>query len=611
MSDNPSPGADLTSLTTTLEEVAGRFVEGAQARYLAWFGAPAEYDSLRSSLAAASTSVTGLCFQIALVSGIVAGTFLLISRQANRNGAERSSWRRFSYRSAAAVAALVIGLLVAQLLAGPGLPLRTLRLWTALTVVACIMIFAVQAVVLAKVRAEFRDRPIHLTALVRDLTFALMWALGGLSVVSTLRMWSAGPGITDLIGTSLVTIPTLILLIRAVWRHRRTMAGSVGGNRPRGRWRAGFARIWPAIVIGILLFIAANAQIARTLGAALPGLAVLLSALMVVAIPHLDSIVWAWAERGLESRSTSTAAVAWRQTARLALVIVMVALLGTIWATPLAVGLSIDLRSVTRQAFGVALIALLAAFLWNLISTAIERISLVDSVPNPLLPRSRLGTLIPLLGAIGKSSVLVMAALSILVSIGVNVWPLITGLSVFGLAIGFGSQTLVKDIVSGLFFLIDDAFRAGEYIETTGAKGTVEKISVRSVRLRGARGSLATIPYGQMGKIENFSRDWAIDKMTFRVALDTDVDLVRQLLEKIGSDLMADPGFAPFFIEPFKSQGVVAIEDGTLLIGSKFKAKPGKQSEIQRAAVKGVHNAFRENGVRMVPKPLMDKAAGA
>ncbi len=113
----------------------------------------------------------------------------------------------------------------------------------------------------------------------------------------------------------------------------------------------------------------------------------------------------------------------------------------------------------------------------------------------------------PLLSGIGKSTILALAFLSILVSVGVNVWPLITGLSVFGLAIGFGSQTLVKDIVSGLFFLVDDAFRFGEYIETSGAKGTVEKISVRSVTLRNARGSVATVPYGQMGKIQNFSRD--------------------------------------------------------------------------------------------------------
>ena len=160
-------------------------------------------------------------------------------------------------------------------------------------------------------------------------------------------------------------------------------------------------------------------------------------------------------------------------------------------------------------------------------------------------PRSRLGTLVPLLSAVGKSSILALAVLSILVLVGVNVWPLITGLSVFGLAIGFGSQTLVKDVVSGLFFLIDDAFRFGEYIETSGAKGTVEKISVRSVSLRHQRGALATIPYGEIGKIQNFSRDWMIEKLTFRVAFDTDVEKVRKIFKKIGQDISADPELAP------------------------------------------------------------------
>jgi small-conductance mechanosensitive channel len=190
------------------------------------------------------------------------------------------------------------------------------------------------------------------------------------------------------------------------------------------------------------------------------------------------------------------------------------------------------------------------------------------------------------------------------------VWPLITGLSVFGLAIGFGSQTLVKDVVSGLFFLIDDAFRFGEYIETSGAKGTVEKISVRSVTLRNSRGSVSTVPYGQMGKIQNFSRDWVIEKLTFRVAFDTDVELVRKLFKKIGEEIAADPELAPDLIEPFKSQGIGDVEDGTLIIRTKFTAKPGKQSMIRRAALKAVHKAFRENGIHAVPKPLTGAAEG-
>jgi len=182
--------------------------------------------------------------------------------------------------------------------------------------------------------------------------------------------------------------------------------------------------------------------------------------------------------------------------------------------------------------------------------------------------------------------------------------PLITGLSIFGLAIGLGSQTLVKDVVAGLFFLVDDAFRQGEYIESSGAKGTVEKISLRSVSLRHPRGPVATIPYGQMGKIQNFSREWVIEKMLFRVALDTDVEVVRKLFKRLGQEIAADPELNDDLLEPFKSQGIAAIEDGTLVIRAKFKAKAGRQFQIRKAILVRVHAALQESGIRLVPKPL-------
>jgi small-conductance mechanosensitive channel len=292
-------------------------------------------------------------------------------------------------------------------------------------------------------------------------------------------------------------------------------------------------------------------------------------------------------------------------------------MVASLWATPLAAGLGVDLQQVSREAFEAALIVLAAAFLWNVVGAVSARALHLElratgadeQVPNA--PHSRLGTLVPLLSGVGKSSILALALLSILISVGVNVWPLITGLSVFGLAIGFGSQTLVKDVVSGLFFLIDDAFRFGEYIETSGAKGTVEKISVRSVSLRHQRGALATVPYGQIGKIQNFSRDWVIEKLTFRVAFDTDVEKVRKLFKQIGLDIAADPEISGDLLEPFKSQGIADVEDGTLVIRAKFKAKAGKQTMIRRAALTAVHRAFRENGIQAVSKPLTNNPAPA
>ena len=129
--------------------------------------------------------------------------------------------------------------------------------------------------------------------------------------------------------------------------------------------------------------------------------------------------------------------------------------------------------------------------------------------------------------------------------LGVNITPLIAGASVFGLAISFGSQTLVRDIVSGIFYLAEDAFRVGEYIDCGKAKGTVEGFTLRSIKLRHQNGQLHTIPFGQLGQITNFSRDWTTVKFNLRFARDTDVEKLRKTVKKIGLDMMEDPEIKP------------------------------------------------------------------
>jgi small-conductance mechanosensitive channel len=610
VSDETIAGVDVTAAISSLEHASDSFAAGLYARLFALTSVPAEFAALQASLAGASTSPILLSSQVILIVALVAGTLRLLAPQVKKRNAASGAWQRLFLCAAAAVAALAIGLIAAWLLAPAGLPLRTLRLWAVVTIVGYVVLFLMKAILMASRRPKFRDRSFHMQALARDLSMVIGWAITGIALVATLQLWGGGPSLKDLIRTGLVGIPATLLFAGAVWRHKRTMASAVAGLRPRSRWRGRLARFWPAIVIGFLAITFLSSQIALTLGAPLPGSAVVLTVLMLLLTPHLDAMIGNWAQRKLEANHISIPAAAGRQTARFTILIGTVALLGTLWATPLALGLGFELRSVAREAFGIALIALMAAFLWNVVGTMTERaLRVAHATPGgdhdePNAPRSRLGTIVPLISATGKSSILALALLSILVSFGVNVWPLITGLSVFGLAIGFGSQTLVKDVVSGLFFLIDDAFRFGEYIETSGAKGTVEKISIRSVSLRSSRGSIATVPYGQIGKIQNFSRDWVIEKLTFRVAFDTDVELVRKLFKKIGQDIAADPELAPDLMEPFKSKGIGEVEDGTLIIKAAFTAKPGKQSMIRRAVLMAVQNAFRDNGIHAVPKPM-------
>ena len=603
------PATDVTSLISGLEQIAERFVAGLQARLAAIGNAGADFDSLQAAVAAAGTSLFGLFLEVVITAALVAGVFLLLARRFGHRATSGRPWLRAIAVAAAIVLSLAVGLIASRILAEPGLPRQTLRLWTLAAVIGCLAIAVIRAMFFASRPAGALHRSAQIAALANDLSVPIGWGVLGLAVTATLRLWSAGPGLGDLVRTGLVAIPVFILLAVAVWRRRRQLAAVVAGPRPRSHFRSRLARSWPGIIIGFLILTLLATQAALTFGRPLPGLAVLVTLLVVFATPSLDAMINGWARRGLESPSTSIPAAAAQQTARFTVVAAMMALLGTLWVAPLAAGLGFDLWSVAREAVGVALIGLGAAFLWNVVGTVASRALLAEGSgghgdEEMGAPRSRLGTLVPLMSAVAKSGILALALLSVLVSIGVNVWPLITGLSIFGLAIGFGSQTLVKDIVSGLFFLIDDAFRFGEYIESSGAKGTVEKISVRSVSLRHPRGALTTVPYGDIGKIQNFSRGWAIEKLVFRVALDTDIEKVKKLFKKIGQDLAADPELAPDLLEPFKSQGIAEVEDGTLVIRGKFKAKAGRQFMIKRTALAAVHKAFRENGIQAVPKPI-------
>jgi moderate conductance mechanosensitive channel len=210
---------------------------------------------------------------------------------------------------------------------------------------------------------------------------------------------------------------------------------------------------------------------------------------------------------------------------------------------------------------------------------------------------SRLGTLMPLLRITVAIVIILIAVLIALEDFGVNITPLIAGASVFGLAISFGSQTLVRDIVSGIFYLSDDAFRVGEYIDCGKAKGTVEGFTIRSLKLRHQNGQIHTIPFGQLGQITNFSRDWTTVKFNLRFARNTDLEKLRKAAKKIGADMMEMPEFKEEIIEPFKMQGVADIADNAFLVRFKFTAKPGNPTLIQREAMKRMFAVFPDLGI--------------
>jgi small-conductance mechanosensitive channel len=195
-----------------------------------------------------------------------------------------------------------------------------------------------------------------------------------------------------------------------------------------------------------------------------------------------------------------------------------------------------------------------------------------------------------------------------------HTYSIITGLGVGGIAVGLGAQTLVRDVLSGIFFVVDDAFRLGEYIDTGETTGTVEKISIRSLQLRHHNGPLNTIPFGEIKHITNFSRDWIMMKLPFRVPFNTDIERLRKLIEKLGVELLEDPMIGHTFVEPLKSQGTFQIDDFGIVIRVKFATLPGEQFLARPVIYQRIQELFKEEGiefagreVKVKPSPEDDK----
>ena len=302
---------------------------------------------------------------------------------------------------------------------------------------------------------------------------------------------------------------------------------------------------------------------------------------------------------------------------RVVMVIIILTIFARLW--------DIDFRAISAQLMGplfanalfnISITILLTWALWGMISISIER-KLSEGKSGSEeegeseaggLGGSRVETVLPLIRASIKITLVVMAVLISLSSLGVNIGPLIAGAGVIGIAIGFGAQTLVRDIVSGFFYLLDDAFRIGEYVVVDQIRGAVEKISIRSFQLRHHNGPVHTVPYGEIRTLTNWSRDWAIMKFELRVPFETDINMVRKMIKQIGLDIADDPELGPTLLAPLKSQGVNRIDDSALIIRCKFTAIPGQQFMIRREAFTRIQRAFEEKGIQFAPRRVLVEA---
>jgi small-conductance mechanosensitive channel len=410
------------------------------------------------------------------------------------------------------------------------------------------------------------------------------------------------PVAIDIIG-AILGLLWLAILMEALWRR------PAAGSDEAGVEKAHETRHLSRVKLNVLLTLALLLLWGLRVAGAMPAFWLLAVA---IAWPLADSLTRRAVEHLLRPPGTAEivgvpalTTVFLERGLRAALIILALVVLAWGWGVDME-SLATRETMMTRIAHGAlsaVAIALIADFIWHVSKAAID--AKLAETADPGLPntsearrRARLRTLLPIFRNILFVVVVAVAALMMLSAIGVEIGPLIAGLSVLGVAIGFGAQTFVRDIIAGMFYLLDDAFRVGEYIQSGNYKGTVEGFSIRSVRLRHQRGAVYTVPFSLLGAVQNQSRDWVIDKLTVGITYDSDIDKARKLIKQIGLELAEEPEFKPVILEPLKMQGVDAFGDFAVQIRMKMMTLPGENFVIRRQALARIKKAFDANGIK-------------
>ncbi|TBC94311.1 mechanosensitive ion channel family protein [Rhizobium leguminosarum] len=545
--------------------VAGGFV----AQRLAWWAgrgllhfvlnAPADTVRQRIKLHAARLSM-GLLALVGYLIGSL-GAFILFPWPA--------VFRDIALILLSAALMVRLGVLVGRIVIAPGARLPHMRLLTLVTSLAWFWYYWLLGIV---------------------AVLAAGWAT--IEVIGTIR---ASPILADLFTAAWLGVVSIALIVMIWLRHFRSDGPPVS--------RLVCVGFSASILLSWLLWVSGLRGAFWT---------VIIITLLPLTVSVAHDIIRRIIQSGEGQAVEDPAIVGWSvvimQTLRNGLIVVAALLIARAWnvnLSDLAAAETVTTRLI-RAGIRIVIVLLVTDVIWKLASTLIDSQMAMASrgvqaghQEGPdARRRQRLNTLLPILRNVLFLAIGAVGFLMILDAVGIQIGPLLAGAGVVGIAVGFGAQTLVKDIISGVFYLFDDAFRIGEYIQAAKYKGTVEGFSLRSIRLRHHRGPVTIVPFGELGAVQNLSRDWVIDIITLTLNYDSDLEEVRKTIKRIGVELLEDAELGPNIIEPLKMQGIEQMADYGVQIRLKFMTKPGEQFGVRRKALAMLKKTFAEKGIQ-------------
>ncbi len=278
--------------------------------------------------------------------------------------------------------------------------------------------------------------------------------------------------------------------------------------------------------------------------------------------------------------------------------VTMLALLQT-WGVDAFAWLSSDFgRRFASGAVTIGVVVVLALATWEVISGSIERYLTQTDGDGQLIERSaRARTLLPLLRNGILVLLVIVVGLTMLSEIGVNIAPLLAGAGVVGLAVGFGSQKLVQDLITGAFILFEDTISVGDVVRVGDHSGLVEAINIRTIRLRDLHGSVHTIPFSAVSTVVNMTKDFSFAVFDVRVSYREDTDRVVETLKEIGAGMQADAEFGKLIMEPLEVLGVDQLAPSEVVVRVRLKTYPVKQWSVGREFNRRMKRRFDELGI--------------
>jgi small-conductance mechanosensitive channel len=241
--------------------------------------------------------------------------------------------------------------------------------------------------------------------------------------------------------------------------------------------------------------------------------------------------------------------------------------------------------------------AVIALIVWEIVNVSVERRLDTWTTSGDLVRAARLRTLLPMLRSALFCVIALVVVLTGLSELGVNIGPLLAGASIFGVALGFGSQKLVQDFITGIFLLMENAMQVGDWVTLAGVSGTVEYLSIRTVRLRGSDGSLFTVPFSSVSTVNNTNRGLGNAAVRVNIVFGQDVDRAIDTLKEIGAALREDDTFKAGILSDFAFWGVDAVDGSAVTLAGQIQCRDTTRWGVQREFNRRIVDQFRERGI--------------